>query len=315
MERCVAAGFGFDRIVFADAKGRAFHKLEMPRLCGPDYPATVAIGRPALHEVLIGAASELRVPIRLGTTVTALDDSVDAVDAVFSDGTSGRYDLVVGCDGIHSTVRRLAFETVPEATFAGLAVWRATMPRSSAVDSMQMFYGPRTKAGVNPHSREEMFLFLVQPIADDRRLSADEMRKTLHALAADFSGEVMDHVRAELGASRQIDYRPMNSFLLPPPWHRGCVVVIGDAAHTTTPHLATGAGIAIEDAVVLAELLGTDLPVAELLARFMARRFDRCRLVVETAVKLGDMEKDASIPIEAHFDLMRATFRQLAAPI
>ena len=47
----------------------------------------------------------------------------------------------------------------------------------------------------------------------------------------------------------------MNSFLLPPPWHRGRVLVIGDAAHTTTPHLATGAGIAIEDAVVLAELL------------------------------------------------------------
>ena len=47
----------------------------------------------------------------------------------------------------------------------------------------------------------------------------------------------------------------------------------------------------------------------------MARRFDRCRLVVETAVKLGDMEKDKSVPIQAHFDLMTNTFRQLAAPI
>jgi 2-polyprenyl-6-methoxyphenol hydroxylase-like FAD-dependent oxidoreductase len=90
--------------------------------------------------------------------------------------------------------------------------------------------------------------------------------------------------------------------------------VIGDAAHTTTPHLATGAGIAIEDAVVLAELLATGLPVPELLDQFMARRFARCRLVVETAVELGNMEKDTSIPIQAHFDLMRATFRTLAEP-
>jgi hypothetical protein len=47
----------------------------------------------------------------------------------------------------------------------------------------------------------------------------------------------------------------------------------------------------------------------------MTRRFERCRLVVETAVKLGDMEKDTSIPIQAHFDLMKATFRKLAEPI
>ena len=107
----------------------------------------------------------------------------------------------------------------------------------------------------------------------------------------------------------------MNSFLLPSPWHRGRVAVIGDAAHTTTPHLATGAGIAIEDAVVLAELLAAELPLPVLLEQFMARRFDRCRLVVETAVKLGEMEKDKTIPIQSHFDLMGATFRKLAEPI
>jgi 2-polyprenyl-6-methoxyphenol hydroxylase-like FAD-dependent oxidoreductase len=107
----------------------------------------------------------------------------------------------------------------------------------------------------------------------------------------------------------------MNAFLLPPPWHRGRVLVIGDAAHTTTPHLATGAGIAIEDAVVLAELLGADLAIPDVLDRFMARRFDRCRLVVETAIKLGEMEKDTTIPIAAHHELMTATFRKLAEPI
>ena len=153
-------------------------------------------------------------------------------------------------------MRKLAFSDVPDASFTGLAVWRATMPRHHDVDSMQMFYGPNTKAGVNPHSRDEMFLFLVQPIRDGNRLPPDRMHLLLAEQLRDFSGPVMSHAREWVNDPAKVDYRPMNSFLLPSPWHRGRVAVIGDAAHTTTPHLATGAGIAIEDAVVLAELLG-----------------------------------------------------------
>ena len=124
---------------------------------------------------------------------------------------------------------------------------------------MQMFYGPKVKAGVNPHSRDEMFLFVVEPIRDGRRLPPDRMHVLLADQLGDFSGEVMLHARECVTDPAKVDYRPMNSFLLPPPWHRGRVVVIGDAAHTTTPHLATGAGIAIEDAVVLAELMAVGL--------------------------------------------------------
>jgi 2-polyprenyl-6-methoxyphenol hydroxylase-like FAD-dependent oxidoreductase len=315
IDRCVAVAFGFDRISFNDAAGQEFHSLNMPRLNGPDYPATVAIGRPALHDVLIGAARELGASFELGVTVSALEPRADAVEVALSNGQRGSYELVVGCDGIHSTVRKLAFDRVPEASFTGLAVWRATMPRPSNVDCMRMFYGPRTKAGVNPHSRNEMFLFLVQPIHDDQRLSADRAHLILQEQLADFSGEVMSYVRDHVTDPGRIDYRPMNSFLLPPPWHRGRVLLIGDAAHTTTPHLATGAGIAIEDAVVLAELLATADAVPDALEQFMARRFERCRLVVETAVELGNMEKDTTIPIEAHFELMTATFRKLGEPL
>jgi 2-polyprenyl-6-methoxyphenol hydroxylase-like FAD-dependent oxidoreductase len=315
IDQCVAAAFGFDRIVFADAAGRQFGSLNMPRLCGPDYPATVAIARSALHDVLIRNAEALGVAITLGTTVSSLNQNSSAVEVELSDGKRGSYDFVVGCDGSRSAVRSLVFSDVPAASFTGLAVWRATMPRHKAVDCMQMFYGPSTKAGVNPHSRDEMFLFLVQPIGDGQRLPPDQMHVLLAEQLRDFSGEVMSHAREWVNDPAKVDYRPMNSFLLPPPWHRGRVAVIGDAAHTTTPHLATGAGIAIEDAVVLAELLAADLSVVEMLDRFMSRRFARCRLVVETAVKLGEMEKDKTIPIQAHFDLMTATFRRLAEPI
>jgi 2-polyprenyl-6-methoxyphenol hydroxylase-like FAD-dependent oxidoreductase len=315
IDQCVAVSFGFDRIVFADAAGREFDALNLPRLCGPDYPATVAIARPALHEVLIRAAERLGVAVRLGTTVLKLDQVSNAVEVTFSDGSRGNYDAVIGCDGAHSSVRNLVFGNTAERNFTGLAVWRATMPRLPDVECMQMFYGPHTKAGVNPHSRDEMFLFLVQPISSGDRLPPDRMHVLLLEQLRGFSGRVLDHARAHITDPAKVDYRPMDAFLLPPPWHRGHIAVIGDAAHTTTPHLATGAGIAIEDAVVLAELLAGGDPVPKVFERFVERRFARCRLVVETAVRLGEMEKDKSIPIQAHFDLMRSTFRKLAEPI
>lgn len=315
IEDCVAVSFGFERIVFADAHGKQIGEQKLYRLCGPDYPATVAISRPRLHEVLLRAATEMGGVIHLGTTITALTQRPDSVDAILSDGTRRTYDVVVGCDGIRSAVRDLVFESVPPASFTGLAVWRATMARPSEVDSMQMFYGPRTKAGVNPHAPTEMFLFLVQPITGNERLPRDRLHQVLQEQLTDFDGPVMEHVRRCVTDPRRVDYRPMDSFLLPPPWHRGRVVVIGDAAHTTTPHLATGAGIAIEDAVVLAEVLGAELSIEEAFSQFTARRYERCRLVVETAVKLGEMEKDASIPIQTHLDVIGDTFRRLAAPI
>jgi 2-polyprenyl-6-methoxyphenol hydroxylase-like FAD-dependent oxidoreductase len=315
LDQCANVAFGFDRIIFCDSAGARVADLNMPRLAGPDCPATIAISRRALHEVLLQRVAELGVAISLGTTIASLKQDANAVVVRFSTGATASYDFVVGCDGAHSVVRDLVFSAVPKPNFTGLAVWRATMPRPAQVDCMQVFYGPRTKAGVNPHSKEEMFLFLVEQIPEGRRVSRDRLPVVLRGLLADFSGDVMTYVRENVGDPASIDHRPMNAFLLPPPWHRGRTLVIGDAAHTTTPHLATGAGIAIEDAVVLAELLAANRPPDALFDEFMMRRFDRCRLVVETAVKLGEMEKDTTIPIQAHFDLMTTTFRQLAQPI
>jgi 2-polyprenyl-6-methoxyphenol hydroxylase-like FAD-dependent oxidoreductase len=313
--RCVCAGFGFDRITFADAAGTQIDAISFPHLSGPEYPAMVAITRRALHDILLEAAKEQGAEVSLGTTLTALTQRQDSVDVVLSNGERHAYDLVVGCDGIHSVVRDLVFPDVPDAGFTGLAVWRATIPRPAEVTCMQLFYGPSTKAGVNPHSKDEMFLFLVQPILDPTPIAADRKHLILQQLLAEYDSKVIRHVRDYVTDPAAVDYRPMDAFLLPPPWHRGRAMVIGDAAHTTTPHLATGAGIAIEDAIVLAEVLGSDLPISEALDCFMTRRFERCRMVVETALKLGEMERDSSIPIKAHLSLMGVTFRQLAAPI
>jgi 2-polyprenyl-6-methoxyphenol hydroxylase-like FAD-dependent oxidoreductase len=109
--------------------------------------------------------------------------------------------------------------------------------------------------------------------------------------------------------------RPAEVILVPPPWFEARVVPIGDAAHATTPHLASGAGMAIEDSVVLGELLRTGAPVAEVLGTFMERHYERCRTVVTTSIQLGDWQQQPGTPGGDPAALARATQTLLAQPI
>jgi 2-polyprenyl-6-methoxyphenol hydroxylase-like FAD-dependent oxidoreductase len=121
-------------------------------------------------------------------------------------------------------------------------------------------------------------------------------------------------LRERIVEPEQVVWRALEVLLVPDPWHRGRVVLIGDAAHTTTPHLASGAGIAIEDAIVLGEELTGNRALDAALDRFMDRRFDRCRMVVENSVQLGEWEKhtpDDADPLA----LTSASWVRLAEPI
>jgi 2-polyprenyl-6-methoxyphenol hydroxylase-like FAD-dependent oxidoreductase len=100
---------------------------------------------------------------------------------------------------------------------------------------------------------------------------------------------------------------------LPAPWYKDRCVLIGDAAHATTPHLASGAAIGVEDAIVLAEELGVNQGIDAALARFMTRRFERCRLVVENSARLGELEM-AAAPVEQQTALSWESSVALAQP-
>ena len=93
------------------------------------------------------------------------------------------------------------------------------------------------------------------------------------------------------------------------------MLLIGDAAHTTTPHLAFGVGLAIEDAVVLAELVRAGVEPTQLGERLATRRFDRCRLVVEASLQLSRWEQVPGPPNPDAPRLSGMTLAKLAEPI
>jgi len=179
--------------------------------------------------------------------------------------------------------------------------------------SSEMFIDPYHKAGLNPVSRDEMYLFFMETVPENTWMPQERWPEMLKERLAPFGGRVAA-VRETLSANSQVNYRPLEMLLLPPPWHRGRVLLIGDAAHATTPHCAYGAGLAVEDAVILAEVLQSDEPLETVFEKFMERRFARCRDIVEGSCRLGELEMSHASLAE-HRRLSADMARIIAAPI
>lgn len=246
LERCIQSGFGYSQVVNCDQNGKVKGIIDLTRLNGPQYPSCIGIMRPALHQILADAMSEARVSVRFGLTVKSIKQAQSNVDVEFSNGTQDTYDLVVGADGANSSVRQALFGPGYEPKYNGQAVWRAMVPRPPEVNARHAYYGPRHKAGFNPVSKQEMYIYLVQNVGGNPRLEPERWPAVMRELLADFAGHIGE-VRECITNPERIVYRPVGSLLLPPPWYVGRVLVIGDAAHTATPQLASGATIAIED--------------------------------------------------------------------
>ena len=290
-DACVEAGAPYPGWRIFDAHGN--HLMDAPGTndADPRYPANNGITRPKLHEILHSAAIDHGVTLRLGVTINDLCEERDDVAVNFTDGGTGRYDIVIGCDGLNSRMRGLLFPDAHKPAFTGQGVWRYNMPRPAEMEWGTLYFGPDSKVGLVPMSRDLMYMLIVthepgNPRIEGSRL-ADMMRDRLKA----YTGPVAELSRLIVDPAGVV-YRPMETHLLAGPWYKGRVLLIGDAAHGTTPHLAQGAAMAIEDAVLLGELLGSDRPLSATLEEFMRRRFDRAKFVIDSSVQIGKWEME-----------------------
>jgi 2-polyprenyl-6-methoxyphenol hydroxylase-like FAD-dependent oxidoreductase len=295
------------------ADGFKLGELNSPRLGGQHVPSGGGIMRPALARILSEATRRSGTRVRLGCHATSIEQKESAVDVTLSDGTRGSYELIVAADGARSGIRETFFPAAPKPAYTGQGVWRAVVPRPKEVARPSFYMGTRLKAGVNPVSPTSMYLFLTEDRPLNEHVPQEELLPRLQRLLDQFTAPIPRYIRSMLNADSHIVYRPLEALLLPEPWYQGRVVLIGDAAHASTPHLAAGAGMGVEDAVVLAEELHRAVSLAQALAAFQQRRFPRCRLVVENSVRLGQIEQTGGSR-EEHGNIMRESTIALAGP-
>jgi 2-polyprenyl-6-methoxyphenol hydroxylase-like FAD-dependent oxidoreductase len=177
---------------------------------------------------------------------------------------------------------------------------------------VEVYFGDPIKAGVTPISKDQLYMFTLSPERGDDYLTSERQITRLREVLSGFGG-LIGQIRDTLGPQSHIVYRPLQSVLVPKPWHKGRILLIGDAVHAATPQLASGAGAAVEDGLLLPEYLSAADSIEMALAQFTERRFGRCRDVVESSVRLGELEL-AGAPGPEQGRVYTEALNRLAAP-
>jgi 2-polyprenyl-6-methoxyphenol hydroxylase-like FAD-dependent oxidoreductase len=272
-ERIIAAGRVNRRRRFMTAEGRHLFDVDVARFWG-DVSPCIGVHRTALHQALLDGMED--VPLQLATTVRTMQQS-DEVEVTFHDGVVGRYGLVVGADGVRSSIRDLTFGPAPphRASLAS-ASWRFVVPNVIDVDCWTLWSGRRAILLTVPIDAERIYVFAAFTVGE-QVVEQPSHQRFLDAFER-FPAPVRRVVAEVAGRPDRLYYSPIDE-IDQRPMGRGRVVLIGDAAHAMAPTMAQGAALAVEDALVLAELLAMRTPSHEVVDAFERRRRPRIEWV------------------------------------
>jgi FAD-dependent urate hydroxylase len=252
-----------------DHRGRLLADIDVAALWGNVGPC-LALHRADLHEVL--ASHGEPVSARMGLSVQHLSQHDDTVTVEFGDATVDRYDLVIGADGIHSTVRQLAIGGGAVRPVGQLA-WRFVTECPPEVTAWTVLLGRNVTFLAVPIGRDRVYCYCDTPTDRTKRLHGDDATGRLAELLTGFAAPV-PAILDRLGPDGAVHVAPIEEVTLDG-WSQGSVLVIGDAAHATSPNMAEGAAMALEDGLVLAECVADGGDLAQAVARFQVRRRPR----------------------------------------
>jgi 2-polyprenyl-6-methoxyphenol hydroxylase-like FAD-dependent oxidoreductase len=326
LDDVLARGVPYNRLLMLRAAdGSLIVEAPTPHTGGEQLPSTLGALRSDIQSILCDRIYAAGVNVRLGLTVTSLAQDAHRAYVEFSDGSTGTYDLVVGADGIRSTMRgMLGIETGPRPS--GMSIWRVVADRPADVDCHELYYGgPRYKAGYSPISKDKCYAYVLDEdgtLADfgggaEGSGAGAERAKPAWQLMYERSegyGGKWGKLRETIGPDSNVVHTRIEWLLVEDPWFRGRAIVIGDAAHACPPLIAQGAAMCAEDAIVLAELVTGSAPLAQALPAFMARRLPRVEIVVRNSLKLVRYEMNLEPHTEQDVaDTMGDTLAFLAA--
>lgn len=262
------------RWAFFDQQGALLCETDLEDLWR-DVGPSLGITRVRLQEALVAGAA---VSHRLGVSLIALTQDDDRVRVSFSDGMSGDYDLVVGADGIHSTVRELAL-SASSPSYAGTMAWRSVIPtRPPGILDMMVLMGEGSFFGLAPMGEGHTYGFGAVGGARFKDPIVGRLERFRRRFA-EFGAPVPAYLAA-LQSDEQLHFGAIE-WVEVDEWHRGRVVLLGDAAHAGPPHMGEGGCMAMEDALVLADVLRKAESVESALDAYVRRRRPRAGWVQE----------------------------------
>jgi len=249
------------------------------------------IHRADMHAILVEAVRALKPDaIRLDKAAVGVVQTAASATLRFADGGSASGDAVVGADGVHSTLRQALFGD-SRPSFTGLVAWRGLIPAERLPERLRRpvgvnWMGPGRHIVHYLLRGGALFNFVAVVERDDWTVESWTERGSAEECARDFAGwhEDVQTLIGQLEAPYKwalLGREPM------PCWSQGRVTLLGDACHPTLPFLAQGAGMALEDGLVLARCLEQFAEVETALQRYEAARIERTGRVVRGSAENG----------------------------
>lgn len=267
------------------SKGRELASLPM---------AARTVSRAELYQALRDEAVRRGVAVEYGKRLTDAQVTPDGVQARFADGTTAEGDLLIGADGLRSATRTIIDPHAPRPRHIGLlnvGGYARGMGRPGEPGVAHMVFGRRCFFGYFVHPDGEVWWFANPPSrrepdrAELLAVTSEQWRARLVDLFRDDTGPMLDII----AATEEI-FPGWNTYDFPrvPTWHNRRMVIIGDAAHATSPSSGQGASLAIEDALVLAKCLRDRPDTEQAFAAFQSLRRERVERVVKHGKRSGD---------------------------
>jgi 2-polyprenyl-6-methoxyphenol hydroxylase-like FAD-dependent oxidoreductase len=287
-----AHGLHYDEARMLSTKGKTIQQLPMKRLKQRYHSASVTIHRHVLHRVLADRLED--TPLHFGKRLSRIERRNKEILLSFADGSQVSTEYLLAADGIHSVVRKTLLPGSDER-YSKQTCWRGICNKKIAsVDPLLMTetWGLGKRFGIAPLSENKLYWYAVLSSPEELQDWATLDMGRLEKLFENFHSPVAEIIRntrqEDVFWSNLYDFAPIRKFAF------DNILLLGDAAHATTPNLGQGACMAIEDAAVLSLLLGAKMPAREAFAAFEQLRIKRTSKIVNTSNLLGKVAQTDS---------------------
>lgn len=250
-----------------------------------------------------------REDIRLGKKMVALEDQVDQVKISFADGSVVYTDLLVGADGTHSITRAYVLDEQVERRYAGYVNWNGLVEISKELapaDQWTTFVGEGKRASLMPVADNRFYFFFDVPLRVGLENDRSQYQDLLKEYFTGWCPQVQNLIeQMDVQKTNRVEIHDIEPFT---DFYKGRVVIVGDAAHSTTPDIGQGGCQAMEDAIYLARALQINtLGLEDALKRYQNKRNERTGEMVLRARKRCDVThmKDKLVTQEWYADLRK----------